>query len=42
MASKLDQAKTQVERMEAVYACELSALAELKQSLLHQAFTCKL
>ena len=39
LVAKLDEIRCECERLEAIYAQKLTALDELKKSLLHQAFT---
>lgn len=42
IVAKLDELNEETQRLEALYKCRLEALDELKQSLLHQAFSGKL
>ncbi|MBI4937205.1 MAG: restriction endonuclease subunit S [Nitrosomonadales bacterium] len=39
IVAKLDALREETQRLESLYRCKLAALAELKKSLLHQAFT---
>lgn len=39
IVAKLDVLREETQRLESLYRCKLAALAELKKSLLHQAFT---